>query len=232
MIKPAYISFAVALLVSFIVYFVPTSPVAAQSAVEAHCGDVIRGEFTENGEFNYEVSVSTGTIIEFFVKPADSYLATGLRLQNSQGASLDILQQTREPKIISGLLSKGVYTLVVVNSPGLLGEFELWISCTLPDGTSIPAGSKAPTPSESTELPRVETDTTTSIKATTSVTETRSSVQPLVEIGKSYEFEYGTKTKLMKVLEVRADGWIKVEHDETWSWLNLTHVVLITPVEE
>lgn len=138
----------------------------------------------------------------------------------------------KQPKFTSGRLSRGIYPIEVGNLNATLGEFSLMIGCTKSDGTIIKPGDNPSLSSQVATPPEAETATAKESTEVGIQAEVQVSVQPLVEIGKSYEFEYNTQSKVMKVLEVRDDSWIKVAYDERWSWLNLNYVILITPVEE
>ncbi|MEZ4869417.1 MAG: hypothetical protein R3C14_49295 [Caldilineaceae bacterium] len=225
-------SLIVIVLLAMIIWLASFDFVVAQNNIEVECGDIIPGEFTDaNQTLHYAITLLTGDSVVLSIQSADDYLFSQVRLLNAKRVELGYGRLSHDPQVTSGRLSRGVYPIEVQNR-ATLGEFSLMIGCTKSDGTIIKPGDNPSLSSEVAAPPEAEAATA---KESTDVgvqAEVQASVQPLVEIGKSYEFEYGAQLKVMKVLEVRNNNWIKVAYDEKWSWLNLSHVVLITPTEE
>lgn len=225
--------FVTTLLILCGLYLLSVNFVFAQDEVDVQCGGIVPGEFTDKDQtFKYSLTVKSGAKADLLVQPIDDYLLLALYLDNAKEANIGYDGWSNKPHIISGTLSRGIYKIRVINGNASLGEFKLLIGCTLPDGRIVKPGDNSSTSTDPASASSTGPDSSQESSVTRTQAETPSDIQPFIEIDKSYEFEYGTQTKIMKVLEVRSDGWIKVEYDEKWSWLNLSHVVLITPVEE
>lgn len=156
---------------------------------------------------------------------------------------------SQAPKLVSGKLSAtGFYKIRVTNTAiivqdhqdmindklivdnrylGGIGAYTLYIGCTKADQiTRIEPGDTAQPAAEPTPTPKEQAGAQTST-APTPVAET---LVPFLEGGKTYEIAFGSQTMTIKLVELRSDGWAKVEVDSRSGWLNINQVALIIPL--
>ena len=123
------------------------------------CGGIYEGEFSKSIERHaYNINMAPGDKLEISTAPVGAYL--GLRIDIYGPAKSVILRQhpTRLVKGASSIASevlsaRGVYSVYVQNyayknkaarsvpRPGSLGLYNLYVKCTLRDGTVVTPGA-------------------------------------------------------------------------------------------
>ncbi len=235
-----------------------TVPLAqGQGERKAQCNIPVKGEFSQQAEDHiYQIYMEPSQRLKIAVKRTGERLKTVIVLYDPAGVRI-IGSSPREyrhlflvsdaPTIDSGLLSaRGNYQIRVANATvdrnydyhpdiksevliandsahsGGIGEYDLIITCENEDGSRVESSSQATVTSQNQSATAENT-------LQTSHNETGSSI---VEVGKNYEVTFGVSTEVMAILEVRSDGWAKVDRRGKISWLNINQVVLITPLED
>ncbi len=143
--------------------------IVTRDLVRANCGDIIEGEFSVNHEqHQYLLNLSVGDEVDASIVAFGEQLKTAIFIQGPTGLVFAISddptginsrgQYTRlrvesNPKVASGVLSaRGNYTIIVNNyswtgflgDTGGIGAYNVFIGCTLRDGTRIEPGSEPP----------------------------------------------------------------------------------------
>jgi hypothetical protein len=206
--------------------------VQGQAERKVECGDVIESEFTKNFEEHiYLITMNARDSFSVALSPVGDFLQTGIGLYGPTGIQMgrsNAHYMSKSPSVTSGILSaRGVYKIQVVNAGidsdggictgdmGGVGIYTLYIECE--QINAIPTPSATVESTESTEsaasLPKAD-------------------LQPLFEVNKTYEIVLPSSTYLMKVINLRSDGWVQVEYNNKVSWLNSNQVVLVTLIED
>lgn len=221
---------------------------------EVRCGDIVPGEFINNAEDHlYLLLMQPGESFEVALEPAGDdlktivaiYGATGVRTKISgEYGNYGYQRVSQAPKVATGALSaRGPYKIRVANTGikvynhqdlvndtlvtdpswfGGVGVYTLSIGCTKADGSRIEPGDTAqPTPTPTGQ---------TGDQASLVQESTPETLLPFLEVGQTYEIAFGSQTKIMKLVELRNDGWAKVEVESRVGWLNINQVALIIPI--
>lgn len=206
-----------------------------QSQKTLGCGATIEKEFSKQAEVHTyflemvpreSFTVSIEPVGEYVVTHITAYDPAGLKIAVSGGAP------ERSPLLESNTLSaRGKYRIEVTNgrsdvhwAAGKIGLYVMSIGCIKSDGTVIkPSDTALPTPTPT------KTGQTGEQKSLTQ--ESTSKTQLLfLEVGQTYEIAFGSQTKIVKLVELRNDGWAKVEVESRVGWLNINQVALIIPI--
>lgn len=185
------------------------------------------------------------------------YGPSGIRIKisgdyyESHGYSIAGMNQiSQAPKLVSGKLSAtGLYKIRVANTAivieghqdilndklftdnrflGGVGAYTLSIGCTKADQiTRIEPGDTVQSTPASTSTEQTGVQQTSLAQESTAETQLS-----FLEVGQTYEIAFGSQTKIMKVVELRSDGWTKVEVESRVGWLNINQVALITPLTD
>ncbi len=143
--------------------FITSTCIASEpvtSNVEMKCGGIYEGEFSKGIEkHEYNINMAPGDKLEISTAPIGAYL--GLRIDIYGPSKTPILRQ-HSMRLVKGassiatevLSGRGVYSVYVQNyayknkaartgpRPGSLGVYNLYIKCTLRDGSVIGPGNK------------------------------------------------------------------------------------------
>ena len=208
--------------------------VQGQAERKVECGEVIESEFTKDFEEHiYLITMNPRDSFSVALSPVGDFLQTAIGLYGPTGIQLGATNyKSQSPSINSGTLSaRGVYKIQVGNAgidsqgymlrahaSGGVGVYTLYIECELISPTPI---SPTPTamigPAESAEQTALPPEQDS---------------QPLFEVNKTYEIMLPTSTYIMKVINLRSNGWVQVEYNNKISWLNGNQVVLVTLIED
>lgn len=224
---------------------------------EVKCGDIIENEFINDAEDHiYLLSMQPRESFDVALEPAGDDLKTIIAIYGATGVRIkitgDFVGLWREntvseaPKVASDTLSaRGPYKIRVANtginvyghqdllndkletdakSFGGVGVYTLSIGCTKADGSRIEPGDvPQPTPTLAPAL-AAQTGEETSLAQES----TPEAQLPFLEVAQTYEIAFGSQTKIVKVVELRNDGWVYVDYDNKKGWLNINQVALIT----
>jgi hypothetical protein len=148
-------------------------PAYSQSQTEVQCGEIVEGVFSDNAqEHNYGLTMESRESFEVSVEPVGDHLQTVIAIYGPSGVRLGYTNvgaygshPSRNPAITSGTLSaSGMYKIRISNTVirdnnqlwysesynftvGGIGDYTLFISCTLRNGQKVEAGNiPQPTP--------------------------------------------------------------------------------------
>lgn len=220
---------AILIITAAIIFTGSYHDVQGQAERKVECGEVIESEFSKTLEEHIYLitlnprdsfSVALSTVGDFLQATIGLYGPTGILLGRSNGGFI-----SQSPSINSGILSaRGTYKIQVVNygigsaGDGGVGIYTLYIECE-----QIRPTPTSPTPS-ATIAPTESTEQTSS--------PTEQDLPPIFEVNKTYEIVLPSSTYIMKVTNLRSDGWVQVEYNNKISWLNSNQVVLVTLMED
>lgn len=207
------------------------SPLHGQAGVRIECGTIRENEFTNNTEHHiYLLDMKARESFTVSVTPFGANLRsvihilgpTDLRLARSGITPID------SPTVNSSTLAAtGTYKIDVFNWVGAtyggVGGYTLSVGCETEQGVINPGD--IPTATE--ENKSFETDSQISTQQGT----ISQSVFPFLAEAQLYEISFGSQTKIVKLLELRNDGWAKVEVNGGIGWLNLHQIALIIPLD-
>lgn len=246
--KNAFFQFFPSLPLTGVIPLFPAQVVSGQAGTQTECGDIIEGEFTQNAEEHfYLLAMSPKESFEVTLEPAGDDLQTLIGIYGPTDVRIGLSGEiagwftlvSKTPKLASGTLSStGVYKIRVTNtavltnkmladdklqqSPvylGGVGAYTLFIRCTNSDGKITEPGENATSTdsqSTTTEPVVIQGDST--------------NVLSFLQVGQTYEIAFGSQTKIVKLVELRNDGWAKVEVESRVGWLNINQVALIIPI--
>lgn len=230
---------------------IPSQLIYGQSEVEVKCGDIVEGEFANNSEEHiYSLPMQPRESFEVAVVPAGDDLQNVIGIYGPTGVRIELSGQSygwymlvsKAPKLTSGVLSAtGVYKIRVTNTAvgafnnktlasdtlgkeafyfGGVGAYTLTIRCTNGDG-------KITEPGENT----TSTDSPSTITEPVATQGYPTQALSFLEVGQAYEIAFGSQTKIIKLVELRDDGWAKIEVNGGIGWLNLNQVALVIPID-
>jgi len=151
------------LLILFLNILIASISVAGEpitSNVQMKCGGIYEGEFSKSIErHEYNIKMAPGDKLEISTAPIGAYL--GLRIDIYGPSKTPILRQ-HSMRLVKGassvttevLSGRGIYSVYVQNytyknkvartgpRPGSLGVYNLYIKCTLRDGSVVNPGDK------------------------------------------------------------------------------------------
>lgn len=234
-------------------FYSASTPVAhSQGEMEVQCGQIVEAEFTGNmQEHIYLLNMAPRESFDVSVEPFGDFLSTVIATYGPTGVRIGISERQdgagmiylkKSPSITSGILSaRGQYKIRIANTPlrydnlyndqryyGGVGLYKLLIGCTTSDGTKIEPGDiPQPTP---TPAPLPAPVKQTSSQTSLAQQPTSETLFSFLETGQMYEITFGLQTETIKLIELRSDGWAKVEVDNKTGWLNINQVALIMPI--
>ena len=244
--------------ITFVTLLYPSSPPIAysQGETEVKCGQIIENEFTDNAqEHTYVLAMSPRESFDVLSEAFGDFLKTVITIYGPSGIRIGITNAdddgnydsatgSKSSVITSGILSaRGTYKISVTNTAksvsldklgtdpqwfGGVGLYTLSIGCTTSDGKKIEPGDiPQPTPTPAPLPSPTEQISSQTSLAQQPVSETLFS---FLETGQMYEITFGLQTETIKLIELRSDGWAKVEVDSRTGWLNINQVALIIPI--